>query len=297
MASNKLAAAAGLVLTCCATARADYRFQAPDVLDLDTSDHLLPLAKSDPLVPGPLAADAAKTIIAAPELGNDAPGQLPMLDGSDKAARKSEAARIAAEAAAVQRTGKTLTIKTSGAAVVFTDRPPPKRSDVEADGELFVYAGRIGAAKYHRVEERFEQDAPGSYLVSPGGGKSVFVPNGSYVEQLSPDGRWLLSAGGGTRALLVLMSLAADGPALALICEGGDTPYAGPSAFKGWRDAKTFDLVLNPLVVIPGKPGDGAASTAPPVPIPLRFRYDGQRWLPQTPDAKALQRVGYVCRE
>lgn len=287
MASNKIAAIAGLALTCCGAALAAYRFEAPDVLDLDTDEHLLPLAKSDPLVPGPLAADAAKTIIAAPEVGNDAPGQLPMLDGDDKAARKQEAARIAAEAAAV-RTGKTLTIKTSSAAVVFSDRPPPKRSDVEADGELFVYAGRIGAAKYHRVEERFEQDAPGSYLVSPGGGKSLFVPNGSYVEQLSPDGKWLLSTStGDTRVLLVVMALEVEGPRLALLCHGGGTGKAGPALFKGWHDATSFDLVLTPY---------GPGQQGPLESIPVRFALDAQGWRPATADPGTFKRLDYACR-
>lgn len=279
----------GLALACCGTALAAYRFEAPDVLDLSTDEHLAPLAKGDPVAPVPLAADAAKAILAAPEVSNDAPGQIPMLPGGDKAARKQEQARIAAEAAAVQRTGKTLTIKTqSGAPVEFTDRQPPKRADADQDGELFVYAGRLGAAGYHRVEERFQQDAPGSYLVGPAGGKSLFLPNGSYVEQLSPDGKWLLSMSpGDTHVLLVVMALDAAGPQLALLCRGGGSGKAGPAAFKGWHDANSFDLVLTP--VGPGQ--QGVLET-----VPVRFALDAQGWHPATPEPKAFERLDYGCR-
>ncbi|MBV8062106.1 MAG: hypothetical protein JOY51_00845 [Nevskia sp.] len=272
-----------------AAALAAYRFEASDVLDLSTEDHLAPLAKTDAPAPVALAADAAKAILAAPEVGNDAPGQIPMLDGTDKQARKQEQARLAAEAASVQRAGKTLTIKTqSGAPVLFIDRQAPQRSDADADGELFVYAGRLGAARYQRVEERFQQDAPGSYLVGPAGGKSLFIPNGSYIEQLSPDGKWLLSmSAGDTHALLVLMALDADGPRLALLCRGGGGGKAGPAQFKGWHGADSFDLVLSPV----GAGQQGVLET-----IPVRFALDAQGWHPATPNPVAFERLDYACR-
>jgi hypothetical protein len=289
MALNKIALLAGMVLAWSGAASAAYRFEAPDVLDLDTDDQLLPLAKSDPLMPAPLAADTAKAILAASEVGNDAVGQLPMLDGDDKAARKQEQARIAAEAPAVQRQGKTLTIRPqSGGPVVFTDRPAPKRADADADGELFVYAGRIGAARYHRVEERFQQDAPGSYLLGPAGGNSIFVPNGSYIEQLSPDGKWLLSmSSGDTHVLLVVMALDVGGPQLGLLCRGGGTGKAGPAVFKGWHDATSFDLVLTPY---------GPGAQGPVESIPLRFSLEAQGWRPASADPSTFQRLDYACR-
>lgn len=296
-----LGAGACLAAACCATAYGDgyryrYRFEAPGVLDLSVDRQLAPL-KGAPIAAVPLAGDIARTILAAPEVGNDAPGQLPMLDGTDKAARKQEQARLAAEAPAVQRAGKTLTIKPqSGAAVLFGDRQAPKRADADQDGELFIYAGRTGAVRYHRVEERFQQDSPASYLVNPLNGKTLFATNGSYVVQLSPDGNWLLSMSpGDTRVLLVVMALDADGPRLALLCQGGTAVNAGPGVFKGWRDDKTFDLVLTPLVLAPGKPGQGSATTLPAEPIALRFTADAMGWQTATPDPKALERVGYAC--
>jgi hypothetical protein len=284
----------GLALACVAgggeAALGAYRFEAPDVLDLSTETPLLPLAKGDSIAPAPLAGDAARAILAAPEAGNDAPGQLPLLDGPDKAARRQEPARIVAEAPAVQRAGKTLSITPqSGAAVAFSDRQPPKRADVDEDGEFFVYAGRVGAARYHRVEERFQQDSPGSYLLNPANGRSVFVPNGSYVEQLSPDGKWLLSMSpGDTHVLLVVMALDAGGPRLALLCRGGGTGKAGPAMFKGWRDAATFDLVLTP--VGPGQQGVLES-------VPVRFALDAQGWHPATPDPRSFERLDYACRQ
>ncbi|MDR3414882.1 MAG: hypothetical protein P4L83_01735 [Nevskia sp.] len=274
---------------------AGYRFEAPDVLDLSTVQPLLPLEQGDPIAAVPLAADIATAILAAPEVGNEAPGQVPMLDGSDKVARKQEQARIAAESTAVRRAGKTLTIDTGAAGPVkFSDHGSSSRD--AADGELFLYAGRIGAASYHRVEERFLADVPGSYLMNPASGRMVFAPNGSYVVQLSPDGRWLLSMSpGDTHVLLVVMALAADGPGLALVCRSATTNGA-LAAFKGWYDARSLDLVLTPLVLAPGKPGQGAAALLPSEPIPVRLALDDQGWHPQTPDPKALERIGYTCR-
>lgn len=286
---------------CCAWSLAalagDYRFESPDVLDVSVDRTLRPLLTTD--VPAtPLAPDIAAAIIGEPEVGNEAPGQLPMLDGSDKVARKAEKARIAAQSALVERAGKTLTIRTaSGKTAEFRDRPPPVRNDADADGELFIYAGRIGASGYHRVEERFQQDAPGSYLVAPGDDKTVFVPNGSYVEQLSPDGKWLLSMSpGDTRVLLVVLALDADAPRVALMCDGNNVKNAGPGTFKGWRDASTFDVVLNPLVLAPGTPGQGAATVVPTDPIALRFVSDAKAWHPTTPRPEKLAELGYVCR-
>jgi hypothetical protein len=284
-----VAALMGLAGLCCGAAAASgYRFQAPGVVDISVDDGLAPLAKGDPIAPTPLAADAAAAILKAPEAGNDAPGQLPMLDGDDKAARKQEGARLAAAAPAVSRAGKTLTLKPqAGAAVTFTDQQPPKRKDADEDGELFVYAGPVGAG-YHRIEERFQQDAPGSYLVNGANGKTIFTPNGSYVVQLSPDGKWLLSMSpGDTHVLLAVMALDADGPNLALYCRGSGNGNAGPAAFKGWHDATSFDLVLSPIA-----PGQQKASEN----IPVRFSLQGQSWRPATPDPKVFDRLGYVCR-
>jgi len=288
---------AGLGGGWCGAALGAYRFESPGVLDVSTDEHLVP-QKADAIPTAPLAADAAQAILAAPEVGNDAPGQLPMLNGSNKAARKQERARLAAEPAAVQRSGGTLTIRTqSGGPVAFTDRPPAARADADADGEFFLYAGRIGAAGYQRVEERFEQDAPGSYLVNTANGKTLFVPNGSYEVQLSPDGKWLLSmSSGDTRVLLVVMALDAEGPRLALICHGGNSVNAGPAVFKGWHDEKSLDLVLNPLAIAPGKPGQGSATVLATEPIPLRIAFDGQGWHPEVRDPRVLEKVGYVCR-
>ncbi|HZP12905.1 MAG TPA: hypothetical protein VFB36_10840 [Nevskiaceae bacterium] len=272
------------VTLCCAASVAalagEYRFEGADVIDLSIYDPLAPLLKSV-VEPKSLDRNIAKGIIAAAEVSNEAPGQLPMIDATDKKARVLEQKQIAAESAVVQRHGETLTIKTSsGHDVVFRDRPPPKSQDSDADGEMFVYAGRVGAARYHRIEERFQHDAPGSYLVSPADDQTVFVPNGSYVEQISPDGKWLLSMSpGDTHVLLVVVELAADAPKLALVCRGGEAKYAGPGMFKGWRDGSTFDVVLNPTIS-----------------IPLRFSLDGEAWRPATPDPLALTRLGYVCK-
>lgn len=289
------------VTLCCAASVAavagEYRFERPDVLDVSIYDPLAPLLKTV-VAPKTLDPKTAREIVAASEVSNEASGQLPMIDASDKAARKLEQKQIAAESSIVQRQGKKLTIKaTSGHDAEFVDRPPPKSSNSDADGELFVYAGRVGAARYHRVEERFQHDAPGSYLVSPADDKTVFVPNGSYVEQISPDGRWLLSmSAGDTHVLLVVVELAADEPKLALVCRGGDSKYAGPGMFKGWRDGSSFDVVLNPLVLAPGKPGLGAATVIPTEPIPIRFAVDGEAWQPATPNPQALAELGYACK-
>ncbi len=262
-----------------------YRFEDPTILNLSAAERLAPLEQGDPIAATPLAAAAAAAIVAAPELGEDAPGQVPILDGEDKAARKQEKPRIAAEAPAVQRNGKKLSIKPqTGSAVEFVDTSASKNSD--GDSETFIYAGRIGAEHYHHVEERFQQDAPDSYFINPASGKIVSAHNGADVVELSSDGKWLLSLSRENPPfLLAVAALDGDGPHLALVCHGSASSKISAASFKGWHNENSFDLALTP-----GAPGETAGAA-----IPLRIALDGQSWHPAAV-SKDLERIGYSCK-
>ena len=67
----------------------------------------------------------------------------------------------------------------------------------------------------------------------------------------------------------------------------GSAGRAGPGAFKGWHDATSFDLVLQPTA--PGQ-------SAPAESIPLRFSLDAQGWHPAATDPKVFERLDYACR-
>src|SRR5262249_17870528 len=86
----------------CVTALAgEYRFEESDVLDVSTDQQLAPREKGDTVATTTLAADIAKAIVAAPEVGNEARGQLQMLEGTDKVERKREQARIQPDSTSV----------------------------------------------------------------------------------------------------------------------------------------------------------------------------------------------------
>lgn len=167
---------------------AGLRFDSPGVLDLSTRE-LPSTATARRIAPTTaLPAAAGAEIAAAPALGEEEP-LLPFVgvaarcqDLLDACVRRYEAASIGREAAEVSRNGKRLTIKPqTSTPVAFADWNLPASAKADGDGTKHVYAGRLDNSRYHRVEVQFDHDAPGSFLVNPGNGKTAFVHNGADV--------------------------------------------------------------------------------------------------------------------
>ena len=282
--SGRSAAVLVLMLSC-AQVPASYDSNDPRVLELTSAAKVQPFERGDPVPVGALPADAASAITAAPEIRDSGPGMVPLLDPDDKTAYKLEKQHIAAEAGAVQRTGKKLVLKTqAGKPIEFVDRKAAPSKNSDADSKTFIYAGRLGAGNYYRVEERFEQGPPGTFLVNPADGSVAFADYGEEVLAASPDGSRLMTVA--TNDLLVTVAtLGADGPKVELACHYSDGPQI---AFKGWHGSGAFDLVLSSV-----PPSDDAK---PGLEVPIRLSLQADAWSLGSSNAAALTKWGFVCR-
>jgi hypothetical protein len=263
-----------------------YRFDDADVLNLSAPERLA--QPSRPVPGGALTPDQAQKILAAAKLDTDAPGQIPYSGDYDDKVRAQERLLITGEGNSVQRTGKQLTIKpTAGKSLSFRDWTQGGGTTGDGDSERFVYAGRIGASGYHRVEVLFGQDSPGSFLVNPASGKTAFVHNGSDVAALSGDGKTLLAFDPlNAPYLLVIAALDAAGPTIELQCRTADGAKVAAGSFKGWSGDNAFAVVYSLA------PGTNAASRD----IPVRFDRGEQGWHWSAPDAPLFGKTaGFAC--
>lgn len=251
-----------------------YRFEQADVLDLSAPEHLPPSKRAAALTT--LIETDAHAILAKPERGVEDSSQLRYLDQADAKLRNFEKGQLAKEPA-VHRDGGLLKLKPkAGAGVEFRDE---QHGD---DSETFVYAGRIGQAGYHRIEERFGQDSPGSFLVNPRSGKTAFVHNGSDVVELSRDQRRLLAFDPlNAPFLLAVATLDATGPRVVLQCRASGEGVAA-ATLKTWGDDGTLELVLTMA-----KP-EGAA-------LPLRIAPGPHGWQLAAPQSPLVGKAGYAC--
>jgi hypothetical protein len=267
------------ILLLALAAASPYSFDRPEVLDLTEPERLVRF-KVRGLVAGALAPDAAAAILHLPDVGMEAPTHLAPSSKEGADAREAESKLIVAEEPAVIRSDKKLEIRPqSGDMVTFGDWAEPARKDADGDSETFHYLGRVGAAKYHRLEVRFGHDAPGSFLVNPASGKTVFVHNGGDVVALSPSGTRLASLHtAGAPYLLAVAAIGAAGPDVEFLCQAIDKHRIKSIAFKGWRDDTNLDLVLTPL--------EGS-------PIAIRARLDVRG--PRVSVSGPMAAAGYRC--
>lgn len=224
----------------------------------------------------PLPAAAGREILATAPLTEESPWQLRYSIPEDPKARaREERSRIAAEGKTVHREGSSLVVRPrSGPPLLFRNRTLPAAKDRDGDRTTFVYGGRIGTGSLYRIETSFEHDAPGSYLVSPSDGRSLFVHEGSDLVALSPDGSRIVAFNALNDPLtLVIASLAADGPSVELVCRAEGKLGVG---LKGWHGAEAFDLVIQ---TGGGAKAQGAAA---------RLERTTSGWRVATPDPKQL---------
>jgi hypothetical protein len=271
---------------------AGYRFTAPEVLNLSSSDAPRNHPPGREVARQALDPKAAEAISKRAVYEADSPFQLPLLGVEGKQARSRERMLIAPQGAAVQRSGRRLTITpVSGRPVAFEDWAAPPKPRVEGDGEKFLYAGRMSGSGYYRVEVQYEHDSPGSFLVNPVSGRMAHAHNGSDVVVLSPSGGKILVFDTlNPPFALAVASLGRTGPTLELLCRFGleTDRVRGHAGFVGWRDDNAFEL----LFALEATPG-----IAPAV-IPARLEMTGDDWKIFTPENRlqaALPRL--TCQQ
>jgi len=191
----------------------------------------------------PLSAEVAKEILDASSHAANSPSHLQPLPSEDRAATaRTEQRHLVKEGSAVRRKGGELVVRPrSGRPVAFRNRRVPATRNRDGDGTAYVYAGRVGAGGLHRIEARFEHDAPGSFLLSPITGRSLFVHEGSDDVALSPDGARLVVYNElNSPHTVVVASLAASGPNVELVCRSREK---AAMEMKGWHGPNAVDLV------------------------------------------------------
>ena len=268
------------------------RFDSPGVLDI--SAETVRMSGSSVSVASLDAADAS-SIAAAPKLSDDAstlPFSSDVFGCSAKATdcvAKNEAKRLADSGGAAKREDKRLTITPSkGSPVVFADWKDIVTKSVDGDGETHWYLGALKGSGYQRVEVQFFHDSPGSFLINPANGKSLFVHNGSDVSSPSPDGKFLLNYDELNAPLTVrIASLDADGPAMTLQCKGPTADEGPHFEFKGWHDATSLDL---------GLVGQAAKSKLAHA-TAVRLRRTVAGWDVATDHPEELKSAGFSCQQ
>lgn len=275
-----------------AAAERGLRFDSPGVLNISAET----VRMSGSSVPVALLDDAeAASIASAPKLSEDA-SSLPFSGDiygcgakATDCATKNEAKRIADSGGAAKREDKRLTITPSnGAPVVFADWKDIVTKSIDGETETHWYLGALKGSGYQRVEVQFLHDSPGSFLINPVSGKSLFVHNGSDVSALSPDGQLLLDYDDLNAPLTVrIASLDADGPAMTLQCKGPSEDEGPRFEFKGWRDAATADLAL----VGHAQRSKLAHATA------VRLRKTASGWEVATDHPEGLKDIGFSCQQ
>jgi len=286
----------GILFAACmldaAAADRGLRFDSPGVLDI-SADKISMLGS--PLSVAALDAADASSITAAPKLSDDA-STLPFssdvfgcgVKATDCVA-KNEAKRIADSGGMAKRDDKRLTITPSkGSPVVFADWKDIVTKSIDGDGETHWYLGALKSGGYQRVEVQFFHDSPGSFLINPANGKSLFVHNGSDVSSLSPDGQFLLNYDELNAPLtLRIASLDANGPAMTLQCKGPTADEGPHFEFKGWHDAASVDLAL----VGQAARSKMAHATA------VRLRRSAAGWEIATDHPEILKEAGFSCEQ
>jgi hypothetical protein len=173
---------------------------AAEEWDIDFAGHRH-VDLADPEPPA-LPATARDLPIAAQRLSpppspctDELPGRIGYSSDDAAARRQNEASALASTGGRVARKGKQLSVSPArGATLHFVDYE--QKGTAEADGDAIVYTfdGTLAKTRLWRVEVHYQHDAPGSWLIDPETGVSLFVHNGGQTTAVSNDGRWLFNA-------------------------------------------------------------------------------------------------------
>jgi hypothetical protein len=268
------------------------RFDSPGVLDISAEKVSM---SGSPVSVAALDAADASSIAGAPKLSEDA-SMLPFSSDvfgcgakATDCVTKNEAKRIADSGGAAKRDDKRLTITPSkGSPAVFADWKDIVTKSIDGESEIHWYLGALKGSGYQRVEVQFQHDSPGSFLINPANGKSLFVHNGSDVSALSPDGQFLLNYDELNAPLTLRMaSLDANGPAMTLQCKGPTADEGPHFEFKGWHDAANADLALV---------GQAARSKLAHA-AAVRLRHSAAGWEIATDHPESLKEAGFSCQQ
>jgi hypothetical protein len=174
-------------------AEVGLNFDSPGVLNLSLrpSHRVGKKLALEPLAPSEAAEIlAARKVEADPNLLDDVMQKF----DCGKQGEDCEAKRIAASGGAVQRRGGRLEISSEAGPPLWfgnVDSRTPKQRD--RDAFLFTYWGRLQGSGYHRVQEEFSEDSPGSFLVNARNGKVAFVHQYDDVVVVAPGGAHLVA--------------------------------------------------------------------------------------------------------
>ena len=265
------------------------RFDSPGVLDL--AQRPLANAPRESAAIDPLNATVAAAILTAPTVGADPPAlkfsedEFGCKEAARQCMREHEAKLLVAADETVKRLDKRLAIAAAaGQPALFVDWIQAETKNADGDSETHWYLGRMTGNGYHRVEVQFGHDAPGNFLVNPKSGKVAFVHNGADAVVPSPDGLRVLTFNAENPPLSVrVVALDAGGPRLELVCAARAGDERSAVAFKGWKDANTFDLAFE----------TGADATKES--IALRASRSGNAWHLAVGDPAALSSAGIAC--
>jgi hypothetical protein len=285
-----LSGLAGLGAAAQAGGERGLRFDSPGVLDL--AERSQAIAKGRPVAVVELAAADAARIFGAPAIGEDPPllrfsdDEFGCAQPARKCSLQHEGKLIAAAGAAVRRDGKRLTVTAAnGTTDAFVDWADAATKSADGDSGTHWYLGRLAGSGYERIEVQFGHDAPGNFLVNPRTGKVAFVHNGSDLVAPSPDGALLVTFNALNPPLSIrVAALDADGPRLVLQCSAPEGKARLNPVFKGWRDARAFDLVIEV----------GEQRKAMPR-LALELAEADGSWRLGTGDAARLATTGFAC--
>ena len=258
------------------------RFDSPGVLDL--AERALKNERGVPVPVTALAAVDADRILAAPARGEDEPvlrfsdDEFACKPASTRCSLAAERKLLEAAGSKARRDGRRLTV----GAAQFVDWRVAETKTADGDEETHWYLGRLPGSGYERVEVQFGHDAPGDFLINAQTGKVAFVHNGADLVAPAPDGLHLVTYNALNPPLtLRVAALDHAGPRLELEC-AAHAQSRITAQFKGWHDAASFDLVL--------QPADGGAG------VPLRIARGKDGWMVAA-DSTALAVAGFVCRQ
>jgi hypothetical protein len=271
---RKLVLFASVLLLAAAQKPVDVTSKTAHVLDLAVP-WTLPRPSGAVAAPTTLSPSDASAILAAPALDMEGTGQLRWIEGRKDSDEKKA---LAAEKGGVTRNGASLVVTpSSGAPVLFEDRKTPATKTADGDELTYAYQGRYGKGRLHRVTASFQHDSPGSYLVSPASGRTMFVHEGSDHVVLAPEGAHLAVFNEDNGPLtLVVASVADGGPSVELVCRAKAEGKDSKVALKGWHGADALDLVLGE--------------------VPVRIARSGSAWTFAAPDPARLAGAdGFAC--
>lgn len=261
-----------IALLLCGAARAADTENAPDLGGrrmIDFADDAAALPAWPALTPH---FDAT---LATARRCDETAGQLPWIGEDDRAAaRRAEAARIAASGGVVSRKHDRLTLAPpEGAPLAFVDWKNPGTRTAEGDERYYYYAGRMPGSGLWRVEVHFGHDAPASYLVAPAGNMVAYAHHAGRITAVSVDGHWLANFESlNAPYRLAIAALAADGARSTLECRFEPRTHEVRASSCGWIAPATFELAWGDAPLRFVRQGDAWTLTVGAASAPLGIR-------------------------